>query len=338
MHREFTGRRVRRVRCRGDEYAGRNRLFPGAQMRRWAGQIWRADGRAARRLGGAVRPGSLAAMLTVSLAAMLTAGCSAGPPAPYRPTASTCYTFAVRAIQQHRTVTAAPGACAGLSHEQVNQAAARAIRDLTTGHPKAAARRLARQDGAYLARMISAVPAPRPPAPAAQATAPVPAQPAVGLPLGLAALAAWVLTAAAGTYLLAGWLADRLTGRRPRRTWRRADRLTSWRLGRTWRPRPGGRAGKPGTGFIVGHFGLALGGLVLWIAFVVTGLTALAWIAVVLVVIIASLGMAILVAALPEPSQDTGAAGRRGLPVAVIASHGALATLTILLVVLAALR
>src|SRR5580658_9189687 len=152
MHREFTGRRVRLVRCRGDEYAGRNRLFPGAQMRRWAGQIWRADGRPARRRTGAVRPGALAAMLTVSLAVMLTAGCSAAPAAPYRPTASTCYAFAVRAIQQHLTVTAAPGACAGLSHEQVNQAAARAIRDLTAGQPKAAARRLASRDGAYLAR------------------------------------------------------------------------------------------------------------------------------------------------------------------------------------------
>ncbi len=316
-------------------------------MRRWAGQIWRPDGRAARRLAGAVRPGPLAAMLTASLAVSLAAGCSAAPAAPYRPTASTCYAFAVRAIQQHVTVTAAPGACAGLSDEQVNQAAARAIRDLTEGQPKAAARRLASQDGAYLARMVSAIPAPRPPAPAAQAAAPVPvpAPPAAGLPLGLAALAAWVLTAAAGTYLLAGWLADRLAGARRPRRWRRTDGPAGrpgprrWRPGPgRWRPGPGGRAGEPGAGFIVGHFGLALGGLVLWIAFVVTGLAALAWIAVVLVVIIASLGMAVLAAALPEPSRDAAAADRRRLPVAVIASHGMLATLTILLVVLAALR
>lgn len=316
-------------------------------MRRWAGQIWRPDGRAARGLAGAVRPGPLAAMLTASLAVSLAAGCSAAPAAPYRPTASTCYAFAVRAIQQHVTVTAAPGACAGLSHEQVNQAAARAIRDLTEGQPKAPARRLARQDGAYLARMVSAIPAPRPPAPAAQATAPVPvpARPGAGLPLALAALAAWVLTAAAGTYLLAGWLADRLAGARRPRKWQRTDgpagrpRPRRWRPGPgRWQPGPGGRAGEPGAGFIVGHFGLALGGLVLWIAFVVTRLAALAWIAVVLVVIIASLGMAVLAAALPEPSRDAAAADRRRLPVAVIASHGVLATLTILLVVLAALR
>jgi hypothetical protein len=322
-------------------------------MRRWAGQIWRPDGRAALGLAGAVRPGPLAAMLTAS-AVLLAAGCSAAPAVPYRATASTCYAFAVRAIQRHVTVTAAPGACAGLSHEQVNQAAARAIRDLTEGQPKAAARRLARRDGGYLARMVSVIPAPRPPAPAAQATAPVPvpARPAAGLPLGLAALAAWVLTAAAGTYLLAGWLADRLAGARRPRTWRRTDRPAGrpgprrwrpgpgrWRPGPgRWRPGPGSRAGEPGAGFIVGHFGLALGGLVVWVAFVVTGLAALAWIAVVLVVIIASLGMAVLAAALPEPSRDTAAAGRRRLPVAIIASHGVLATLTILLVVLAALR
>ena len=69
-----------------------------------------------------------------------------------------------------------------------------------------------------------------------------------------------------------------------------------------------------------------------------TGLAALAWIAVVLVVIIASLGMAVLAAALPEPSRDTAAAGQQRVPVTVIAIHGMLATLTILLVVLAALR
>jgi len=298
-------------------------------MRRWAGQIWRPGGRAGRRLAGAVRPGRLAVMLALSLS--LAAGCSAAPAAPYRPTAGTCYAFAVRAIQRHVTVTAVPGACAGLSHEQVNQAAARAIRDLTAGQPKAAARRLARQDGAYLARMVSVIPALGAPAPATQAATPAPARPAPGLLPGLAALAAWVLTAAAGTYLLAGWLADRLAGRRGPRTWRRAGRLAG-------RRGPGGRAGEPATGFIVGHFGLALAGLALWIAFVVTRLAALAWIAVVLVVIIASLGMAVLAAALPEPSRDAAAADRRRLPVTVIALHGTLATLTILLVVLAALQ
>jgi len=272
------------------------------------------------------------------VAVLLAAACSAGPAAPYQPTAGTCYAFAVRAIQRHVAVTAVPGACAGLSREQVNQAAARAITDLTAGHPKAVARRLARQDGGYLAGLVSTIPAPRLPAPAGQATAP--ARPAAGLPLGLAALASWVLTAAAGTYLLAGWLAERLRGGRAAR--RRGGHLGDTRRGgglRRGRGRAGrGRTAGSATGFIVGHFGLALTGLLLWIAFVVTGLAALAWIAVVLVVIIASLGMAVLAAALPEPSRDTAAAAQQRVPVTVIAIHGMLATLTILLVVLAALR
>ena len=175
------------------------------------------------------------------LAVLLAAACSAGPAAPYRPTAGTCYAFAVRAIQRHVAVTALPGACAGLSREQVNQAAARAIRDLTAGHPKAVARRLARQDGGYLAGLVSTIPAPRPPAPAGQATAP--ARPAAGLPLGLAALASWVLTAAAGTYLLAGWLAERLRGGR------RAARRPGGGLGDT---RRGGHLGETRRG---GHLG-----------------------------------------------------------------------------------
>ena len=311
-------------------------------MRRGAGQICRPAGQPARGPAGAAWPGPLAVRLAMALVALLAvllaAACSAGPAAPYQPTAGTCYAFAVQAIQRHVAVTAVPGACAGLSREQVNQAAARAIRDLTAGHPKAVARRLARQDGGYLAGLVSTIPAPRPPAPAGQATAP--ARPAAGLPLGLAALASWVLTAAAGTYLLAGWLAERLRGGRAAR--RRGGHLGDTRRGgglRRGRGRPGrGQAAGSATGFIVGHFGLALTGLLLWIAFVVTGLAALAWIAVVLVVIIASLGMAVLAAALPEPSRDTAAAGQQRVPVTVIAIHGMLATLTILLVVLAALR
>jgi hypothetical protein len=315
-------------------------------MRRGAGQIRRPAGPPARGPAGAAWPGPLAVRLAMALvpllAVLLAAACSAGPAAPYQPTAGTCYAFAVRAIQRHVAVMAVPGACAGLSREQVNQAAARAIRDLTAGHPKAVARQLARQDGGYLAGLVSTIPAPRPPVPAGQATAP--ARPAAGLPLGLAALASWVLTAAAGTYLLAGWLAERLRGGRAAR--RRGGQLGDARRGGGLRRGRGRGRGRPGrgrtagsaTGFIVGHFGLALTGLLLWIAFVVTGLAALAWIAVVLVVIIASLGMAVLAAALPEPSRDTAAAGQQRVPVTVIAIHGMLATLTILLVVLAALR
>jgi hypothetical protein len=78
-------------------------------------------------------------------------------------------------------------------------------------------------------------------------------------------------------------------------------------------------------------------GLGVWIGFVASGMAVLAWIAVAMVVAIAGLGMAVLAAVLPDPGRGSAAAaGRARLPVTVIAAHGLLATVTILLVVLAA--
>ncbi len=89
------------------------------------------------------------------------------------------------------------------------------------------------------------------------------------------------------------------------------------------------------TAFTFSHFGLALAGLGTWIAFVATGLPVLAWVALGLVVPIAGLGMGVLAARLPEPARTSVAARRAPSPVIVIAAHGMLATLTILLVLLA---
>ena len=113
-----------------------------------------------------------------------------------------CYAFAVHALNQHVTVTSVPSACAGLTHEQINLAVDRAIRAVVGPHRKAVARRLAHQEGAYLSYLVTVVP-PRAPAPQAA----TPATPSSRLPLELAALAAWAVTAAAGTWLLAGWIA-----------------------------------------------------------------------------------------------------------------------------------
>lgn len=257
---------------------------------------------AARRLAGVAWCGLLAAALT--------AGCSAGTPASNRATIGSCVAFGLRAIQRHATVTAEPPACEGLSHEQVNLAVARAIREAVGPAPKPVARHLAEQVSRYLTPMLSTIP---PPAPTS-VTAPVaiaPSGSSGGLPLGIAALLAWVFTAAAGGYLIAGWL----SGVRRRR-----------------RLRPAGLV--PLTVF--GHFGLAVAGLGIWLAFVVTGAPVLAWFGVGVIVLIAGLGMGALSAALPEPSR--GATPTRGrTPVTVIAVHGMLATATILLVLLAAI-
>ncbi len=254
-----------------------------------------------------------------------------GRPAPYQATAQSCFAFGVRALERHVTVTTGPRACAGLSHAQVNEAVARAVRDVTGARHRAAARRIAQQEGRYLGQLIAAVPPPRP-APLAVA----PARQSADLPVSLAALAGWILTAAAGSFLLAGWLGSGGLRRRAR------------------------AAGVP-PAIIVSHFALAVAGLGIWIAFVAAGLAVLAWIAVGLLLLIAGLGMATLVTGLPEATAAGGpeaaAAGgpagqssqlatqlaaaavtrRPRAPVTVIAAHGALATVTILLVLLAAI-
>jgi manganese efflux pump family protein len=270
----------------------------------------------------------IGALVAGLLAAALAAGCSGGAGGAggvgrsggaggtggsgggYVATEDSCYAFGVQAIKRHVTVTTVPRACAGLSRAQVNAAVGRAIKDVVGPHPKAVARHLARRDQAYLAQLISTVPAPTA-APTVAAPAPAPERSSGDLPL--AALLAWLVTAAAGSYLLAGWLAVGGSRRRLRAVRIRATGLT--------------------RGFVVGHFGLALTGLGIWIAFLGTGVTALAWVSVGLVILIAGLGMGVLAADLPEP----GARRRGGLPVTVIAIHGALATTTILLVLLAAL-
>jgi hypothetical protein len=270
---------------------------------------------------GAGPGGLLAAALA---AAALAAGCSASAHAPYQATADTCYAFGLQALQRHVTVTTVPPACDGLSHAQVNLAVARAVRDVVGPRPKAVARRLAYQEGDHLADLIAAVP-PTGPAPLAVAPARQPAD----VPLGLAALAAWIVTAAAGSYLLAGWLADGGLRRRPARV-----------------------PGVPPV-LIMSHFAVALAGLGIWIAFVATDVPVLAWIAAGMILPAAGLGMAALGAALPGPAASpeptsagpalatrtaaTAAPARVAAPVTVIAVHGVLATATILLVVLAAI-
>ncbi len=281
------------------------------------------------------------------LAALLVAGCSPAARAPYRATTGTCYAFSVQALDRHVTVTTVPRACAGLSHEQINLAVIRAVRDVAGPHPKVAGRQLAHRELAYLAYLIKAarVPAPAPVAVAAAGRS-------SALPLRLAALAAWVVTALAGSWLLAGWVTQ----------------------GGGLRRRGPRTAGVP-PAVIVGHFTLALAGLGIWIAFVVTGVTALAWAAVGTILAIAGLGMATLAGGLPETAPRAGPAGSapdvpmsdvpvRGVPgggvpvspsppaaqravreapvrvdrpVPIIAVHGVLAATAILLVVLAAI-
>jgi hypothetical protein len=291
-----------------------------------------------------VTPASRRALAVVALAAtavLPAAGCSARQPAVSRATVATCYAFAVEALNQHVTVTSVPAACAGLTHEQINLAVDRAIRAVVGPHRKAVARRLAHKEAAYVAILVTVVPSRAPAPPAAS-----PATPSRRVPLDLAALIAWEVTVAAGAWLVVNWIAD--GGLRRRYV----------------------RVGGVPRAVIVGHFTLAFIGQGIWIAFMVTGLRALAWAAVAVVLSVAGLGMATLAGGLPEqrqpsegpPEPQPAATGRPGpgpaatrsagaglqparmtaidvppgKPVTAIALHGTLASATVLIVVLAA--
>jgi hypothetical protein len=253
-----------------------------------------------RGLGCAVAVGLLVAL-------SLVAACSAAP--AVRSSLGTCRAFGVRAIEHKTYVRTVPRACAGLSRADVNQAVGSAIRQAVGPLPKAAARRRAVADGRYLSPLVKAVP---PSAPQSSAVSP-PVR-ASATAAEYAALACWLAAVAAGLYL-----ALRMLGRRGLRNRGRAARLPA---------------------VVLAHGGAALTGLIIWIAFIASGQTWLAWTGAGLTWVIAGLGMATLIGGLPQPEEDrrpTPAGSARRPRVLVIAAHGALATATITLVVLAAI-
>jgi hypothetical protein len=134
-----------------------------------------------------------------------------------------------------------------------------------------------------------------------------------------AALIAWVVTALGGFVLLAIWL-----GR------------GGMRQGRE----PGTRIRPP---LILGHFLLAATGLVLWIIYVATDSDALAWVAFVLLLVVAGLGFAMFAIWFQRRQRgavreaiDPGTPAEQHFPVAVVGLHGLLAATTLVLVFLAA--
>lgn len=140
--------------------------------------------------------------------------------------------------------------------------------------------------------------------------------------MGIAALIAWVLTAAGGFYMLATWISK----------------------GGTRQPRTSNFP----PGLIFGHFGLAALGLVVWIIYVIADTEALTWVAFVLLLPVALLGFIMVsrwIAVRQTGGQST--IGRmvgtsegppeRYFPVPVVAGHGLLAVVTLVLVLLTAL-
>lgn len=279
--------------------------------------------------------GTRRAAKAAAVLALAAVGCAACAPPIRQPSPRNCTAFGLLAIEHRQTVTTRPEACTGLSREQVNQAVASAIREAIGPLPKAAARRLAVRDSKYLAHLITTVP-PQPPA----SLATQPAQSGGGRRLSLYALACWLLTATAGSYLLA-----RLGGFARMRTFfgLRGSAGTRGCAGTRGSGRHrSSRAGASMFGIVAGHVAAAVACVGVLAAFAVTDIQVVAWIAVGLVALTAGLGLATLVTGLPEPGPGPGpatsltAARRRQSLVAVVVTHGVLATVTILLVWLAA--
>jgi hypothetical protein len=137
-----------------------------------------------------------------------------------------------------------------------------------------------------------------------------------------AALIAWIVTAGGGFVLLAIWLA--------RGGMRQAG--------------PGDRRIRPPL--ILSHFLLAATGLVLWIIYLVSDSDALKWVAFVVLLVVALLGWTMFfiwlgrrrvrpAAAPVETAADQPA--EQHFPVSIVALHGVLAVVTVVLVFLTAI-
>ncbi|MEV4264688.1 hypothetical protein [Kribbella sp. NPDC049584] len=134
--------------------------------------------------------------------------------------------------------------------------------------------------------------------------------------MGIAALITWLITALGGFYLLFAWISK-------------------------------GGPKKPSTSrfrpaLIFSHFALAAIGLVLWIVYVIVDNDTLAWIAFVLLVPVALLGLAMFRRWLPTYRTRTAAAAdapaEGHFPVAIVGGHGLFAVVTVVLVLLTALE
>jgi hypothetical protein len=249
------------------------------------------------------RPNRVAAALAMAglvLAGFGAAACSSQP-ATSQPSVEACTQFAIAAIRDHVTVTALPSACRGLTAVQIDSAASTALRSADDGvRNKALKRQRIVAASRFIERMFVAVPA--------QRSEPLASSPAAGgisrTALGVAALCAWLVTVALGLGMMLRWVL-RSRARHPAGSrFRRAPALN------------------------LAHLGLAGAGLLIWIAYLATGLTGLAWTATALLTVVIGLGMT-LVFFLPSQSRHPS--------VVVTGAHIVFATATFLFVFLAAI-
>lgn len=231
------------------------------------------------------------------LAGLLATGCAAGPAGRPPVRVAACIQAGTNALRHHITLTALPAACQGLSPAGLSYAAEAAAAAAASSGPLRGKilMRARRRELSPLVPHLAAQALPRS-QPAAAVSG------AGGPPARLAALAAWLVTAGLGLWLMAGWLTRAMLRRPAGRGWSRL-RMNLY------------------------HLGLALAGLLSWVSYLLTGLPALAWLACVLLLPVAGLGMALLFLRLP---------GRRPRSALAVAAHVAVAVVAMLLSLLAA--
>lgn len=134
--------------------------------------------------------------------------------------------------------------------------------------------------------------------------------------MGSLALGAWLITASLGTYLFTIWL--------------RHGGLRQREAGVTRLP----------VSLILGHIALAVLGLAAWAVFLFAGSAASAWAACGVVLVVASLGLMMLFRWLPSPGRHSHGerTAERNFPVTAVVAHGACAVVTVLLVLVVAIR
>ncbi len=211
-----------------------------------------------------------------------------------------CKQFGIHAIEHHVMVRTLPAACRGLSRAQVNYAVGSAVRSVADRERgKAQQRARAARLAPLLGDLVKQVP---PSPPTAPVVTPAASQFSHGT-LALLALCCWILTVGIGTWMMSRWFSRRVL--------------------RNLRQVPA-EAGSLSPAVALGHFGLAVSGLLAWIAYVASGLTPVGWVAGAILLVTAGFGMA-LVTLGPERRRSA----------LVIAAHITLAVVTMLFTLLA---
>jgi hypothetical protein len=225
------------------------------------------------------------------LAALGGAGCSRQPGTP-QASAESCVQFGIAAIRHHVTVTSLPPACRGLTGTQIDFAVGTALRSAAVGvHGKAGQRERIVAASHFLEHMFVAVPAQR-----GEPQAPAPATGWISrTTLSWTALCTWLITIALGLGMMARWI-----------------------LRSRARHAPGGRLRRP-PALNFAHLGLASASLLIWIAYLATGMTGLAWTASVLLLLVAGLGMTLVF--LPPSASPADSATAQALPAATASGY-----------------